>query len=197
MAIREKIVTAALRLAVTRGIGSLSVRRVAVEAGVGATTLRRYFPTQVELHRVVAEEFVRRSVDDLSIADDERDPSQRLFECLAQLLPSRGRAAAVEGWFGPHRLSAGSDAIPGARVIVESAHRLLAERVRRWLTILAGRGHLRPEEVDGHAFSALTLVNGLCLKALLHPDQVDLDAARNTIRWFAERVVGSRSTSYR
>ncbi|MBL1119755.1 TetR/AcrR family transcriptional regulator [Streptomyces sp. 110] len=197
MATREKIIEAALRLAATRGIGSLSVRRVAVEAGVGATTLRRYFPTQVELHLVVAEEFVRCSVDDLSIADDKRDPSQRLFECLAQLLPSGGRTAAVEGWFELHRLSAGSDAIPAARFTIESANRLLAERLRRWLTILADRGNLRPEEVDGHASSALTLVNGLYLNALLYPDQADLDTAKNTIRWFAERVVGSRSASYR
>ncbi|MGH8921788.1 MAG: TetR family transcriptional regulator C-terminal domain-containing protein, partial [Actinomycetes bacterium] len=73
--------------------------------------------------------------------------------------------------------------------LVESAQRSLAERVRRWLAILAGRGHLRPEDVDGHASSALALVNGLYLRALFQPGQADLEAAKNTIRWFAERVV--------
>jgi len=98
----------------------------------GATALRCHFPGQVELHLVVADEFVRCSVDDLPIADDKRDPSQRLFGRLAQLLPSDGRMAAVEGWFEPHRMSAGSDAIPDGRVIVESAHRFLADRPRQW-----------------------------------------------------------------
>ncbi|MFJ9033751.1 hypothetical protein ACIRQP_35740 [Streptomyces sp. NPDC102274] len=73
----------------------------------------------------------------------------------------------------------------------------MAERLRRWLTILAGRRYLRPEEVDGHASSALTLVGGLYLNALLYPDQADLDPEKNTIRRFAERVVGSRSAPYR
>ncbi|WP_329058156.1 TetR family transcriptional regulator C-terminal domain-containing protein [Amycolatopsis sp. NBC_01480] len=181
MATREKIIEAALRLAAAEGLNSLSVRAVAAAAGVGATTLRHYFPTQAELHLVVATELARRPVDDLAIADDRRDPSDRLFECLAQLLPPGGRRATVESWFELHRMS--------APAIAESAQRSLAERVRRWLTVLAGRGHLRPEDVDGYASSALALVNGLYLRALFQPGQADLDAAKNTIRWFAERVV--------
>lgn len=190
MATREKIIEAALRLAAAQGLSSLSVRSVAAAAGVGATTLRHYFPAQAELHLVVATELARRPVDDLSIADDRRDPSDRLFECLAQLLPPGGRRAGIEGWFELHRMSAGPD--PGARFIAETAQRSRAERVRRWLTVLAGRGHLRPEDVDGHASSALALVNGLYLRALFQPGREDLDAAKNTIRWFAERVVDRR-----
>ncbi|SEP53510.1 TetR family transcriptional regulator C-terminal domain-containing protein [Amycolatopsis saalfeldensis] len=189
MATREKIIEAALRLAAAQGLSSLSVRSVAAAAGVGATTLRHYFPTQAELHLVVATELARRPVGDLSIADDRRDPSDRLFECLAQLLPPNGRRAAVEGWFELHRMSA---SVPEARSIVEGAQRSLAERVRRWLAILAVRGHLRPEDVDGYASSALALVNGLYVRALFQPGQADPDAAKNTIRWFAERVVDRR-----
>ncbi|MFB7496361.1 hypothetical protein ACFC09_17010 [Streptomyces sp. NPDC056161] len=41
------------------------------------------------------------------------------------------------------------------------------------------------------------LVNGLCLKALRPPDQADLGAAKNTIRWFAQLMVDRRSASSR
>ncbi|WP_328607474.1 TetR family transcriptional regulator C-terminal domain-containing protein [Amycolatopsis sp. NBC_00345] len=192
MVTREKIIEAALRLAAAQGLSSLTVRRVAIEAGVGATTLRHYFPAQADLHLLVAAELARRPVDDLSIADDQRDPADRLFECLAQLLPPDGRRATVEAWFELYRMSAGADPVPGASVIVERAQRSTAEHVRRWLTILADRGAVRPEEVAGHATSALTLVNGLYLRALLNPGPADLDAAKDTIRWFAERVIDRR-----
>ncbi|MBB4689082.1 TetR/AcrR family transcriptional regulator [Amycolatopsis jiangsuensis] len=197
MVTREEIVLAALRLVAARGMGSLSVRRVAAEAGVGATTLRHHFPTQAQLHLAVAERLVHGPVEDLSIADDERDPAERLSECLVQFAPADGRTPAVQGWFELQRMSAGADAVPGARVIVESARRSTAERLRRWLTVLAGRGHLAIEEVDGQVATALTLLDGLRVHALLSPGSGDRETAGRVLRWFAEQVVGARPAAYR
>lgn len=166
---------AALGLAAAEGLGSLSVRRVAAAAGIPATTLRHRFPAQADLRSAVAAELARCPLDDLSIADERREPSERLYECLAQLLPRD--AAAVEGWFELCRMS-NSD--------TGGAQRSGAGSVRRWLTILAGHGHLRPHEVDAQVSAAFAVVNGLYLRAAIRPD---LDAARATLRWFAERVV--------
>ncbi|MEV7087406.1 TetR family transcriptional regulator [Streptomyces sp. NPDC093085] len=244
MVAREDIVEAALRLAATRGFGSLSVRRVAAEAGVGATTLRRVFPVQGELRLVVAAELARRHHPaDLSIADDTRDPAHRLFACLAQLLPAAGRTVAVEAWFELRRMAEGAEPVPGARAAVAGERKARAERLRRWLTVLAGQGHVAPGEIEGQVFAALALVDGVHLNALLHPgdlgepgdwggpsdpsgpsgpDGLDgadeagrageteeatgagetagaggagLDAARDTVRWFAEQVVREARTT--
>ncbi|WP_411113404.1 TetR/AcrR family transcriptional regulator [Streptomyces sp. 029-5] len=190
MSRREEIIEAALHLARAEGIGALSVRAVANAAGIGPTTLRHYFPTQAELHQAVAGAVVSGSLDDLAIADDTREPVQRLYDCLQQFLPpSEHQEAVLGGWFELYRLALGPEPLPAVRELLESGHHSSAQVLQRWLGTLADQGHVVPDEVGTHAARALALIDGLHLNLLLAPERLDIEAARDTLRWFAERVI--------
>ncbi|MFE4367125.1 TetR/AcrR family transcriptional regulator [Streptomyces sp. NPDC056835] len=190
MSRRDEIIEAALRLAKTEGIGALSVRAVANAAGIGPTTLRHYFPSQAELRQAVAVAVVSGSLDDLAIADDTREPVQRLYDCLLQFLPpSEDQEAVLGGWFELYRLALGPESLPAVRGLLESGHRTSAQVLQRWLGTLADQGHVVPDDVDTHATRALALIDGLHLNLLLSPERFDLEVAREALRWFAERVI--------
>ncbi|MCA1217824.1 TetR/AcrR family transcriptional regulator [Streptomyces sp. 8L] len=190
MSRRDEIIEAALGLAKAEGIGALSVRAVASAAGIGPTTLRHHFPSQADLHQTVAVELVSGSLDDLAIADDTREPVQRLYDCLLQFLPPPDqREAALGAWFELYRLALGPEPRTAVRELLESGRQSSARVLRRWLGTLAGQGHVAPEEVEGHAVRALVLIDGLHLNLLIGPAPFDLDAARDSLRWFAERVI--------
>jgi AcrR family transcriptional regulator len=137
---REEILAAAVGLACEQGVGALSVRSVAAAAGVGATTLRHYFPSQVDLYRAVASQLVTNVLGDLDIADDSRDPAARLYDCLAQFVPqSDEEVRALTGWAELTRLALGGDA--GVVELLESGRRAgpLVRRTRRPGACRAGR----------------------------------------------------------
>jgi len=185
---REEILAAALRLAHEHGVGTLSVRSVAAAAGVGASTLRHYFPSQADLYQAVASELVTNVLGDLDIADDSRDPAVRLYDCLAQFVPrSEEQAQALTGWAELTRLALGGDA--GVVEILKSGRLASEEALRRWFGVLADQGLVAPAVIDAHVTHVLTLVDGFNLDLFLFPDRVNLAAARETLRWFAERVV--------
>ncbi|MFJ5223647.1 TetR/AcrR family transcriptional regulator [Streptomyces sp. NPDC088400] len=190
MSRRDEIIEAALRLTKAEGIGALSVRAVANAAGIGPTTLRHYFPSQADLHQAVAVELVSGSLDDLAIADDTRDPVQRLYECLVQFLPpSEHQEAVLGGWFELYRLALGPEPLPAVRGLLESGHRSSAQVLQRWLGTLAGQGHVVADDVDAHVTRVLALIDGLHLNLLIGPERFDLEGARGALRWFAERVI--------
>jgi AcrR family transcriptional regulator len=193
MTTRDAIIDAALRLASTQGIGALSVRSVAREAGVGATTLRHYFPSQPDLHHAVAAQLVGGAVDDAAIRDASRDASSRLYECLVQFLPRDDTSVAtLEGWFELYRLALGPTPLAAVRELLESGHRTSAQLIEGWLTVLAEEGHVRSELVAANARYALALIDGLHLTMLLRPDDVDLAAARDTIRQLAGHLTSKQ-----
>ncbi|WP_328385212.1 TetR family transcriptional regulator [Streptomyces sp. NBC_00400] len=190
MSRRDEIIEAALRLAKAEGIGTLSVRAVANATGIGPTTLRHYFPSQAELRQAVAVAIVSGSLDDLAIADDTREPVQRLYDCLLQFLPrSEHQEAELGGWFELLRLTLGPEPLPAVRGLLESGHRSSAQVLQRWLGTLADQGHVVPDDVDTHATRALALIDGLHLNLLIGPERFNLTAAREALRWFAERVI--------
>ncbi|MGW7575064.1 TetR/AcrR family transcriptional regulator [Streptomyces sp. NPDC054765] len=184
---REEILAAAVRLAYEQGVGTLSVRSVAAAAGVGASTLRHYFPSQADLYLAVASRLVTNVLSDLDIADDSRDPAARLYDCLAQFVPSDEQASALTGWAELARLALGGDA--GVVEILKTGRRASEEVLLRWFGVLADQGHVAPADVDAHVTRLLTLIDGLNLDLSLFPDRVDLAAARTALRWFAERIV--------
>jgi AcrR family transcriptional regulator len=202
MGTREDILDAAVSLVLAEGGASATVRAVAARANVGPTTLRHYFPTQYDLHCAVAEQLVPLVLDDLDIADAGRAPSARLFDCLLQFLPHTEQdVPALRSWLELYRTSIppvasagarGAEAMElnGIRAVVVQARRLSAERIERWLTHLAGEGHVDGARVPVVAAQALATVDGINLMLLLDPDTVDLQRARDVLRAFVDSVVG-------
>ena len=191
MVTREEILTTAIDLVGRDGLGALTVRGVASAAGIGATTLRRHFPSQAELYQAVAVRVVGDSLDDIDIHDETRDPVDRLTDGLLQFLPTDdNRELALSGWFELYRLSLGPEPLPAVRAILQSGQGSSAASVRGWFTALSEQGHLAASEIEPNVTRALALIDGLHLNLLIDPERVDLAAARASLRWFAEMVVG-------
>ena len=196
MARRDEILESALQLVQRDGIGALSVRGVAAAAGIGATTLRHHFPSQADLYQAVAVRLVGNTLDDLNIADDTVDPVERLSNCLLQFLPQpANQALALSGWFELYRLALGPDPVPAVHGILTSGHGSSAESLAGWFSTLSEQGHLAPGDISSHVTRALALIDGLHLNLLLDADRVDLDAARDAIRWFASASVQPGATA--
>ncbi|MBY8861627.1 TetR/AcrR family transcriptional regulator [Nocardia sp. CA2R105] len=185
---REEILAAALRLTSEHGVGVLSVRSVASAAGVGASTLRHYFPSQADLYQAVASRVVTSVLSDLDIADDTRDPADRLYDCLVQFLPRPAeQIPALTSWAELVRAALGGDA--GVAQILAVGREASRAALHGWLDVLAGQGHIAAQDVAAHVVRVLTLVDGLNLDMFLFPDRVDAAAARTAMRWFADHIV--------
>jgi AcrR family transcriptional regulator len=187
---RQDILDAALALADAEGPHALSVRAVAHAAGVGPSTLRHYFPTQAELHEAVAREKMRTVLDDRDIANAERDPAERLLECLEQFLPFGEHLDAHLGaWLHAYTTALGPSAGEASRRLLVHGHRLGATAVRRWLTVLAAEGHVASSDIDAQVTTLLAVVDGLALHLLADPERVDAAGARQSLRWTVDQVI--------
>ncbi|MFD9739253.1 TetR/AcrR family transcriptional regulator [Umezawaea sp. NPDC059074] len=190
MTAREELIQAALRLARRSGFGALSVRGVAREAGIGATTLRHYFPSQVDLHRAVTTELITSILGDLEIDDDAKDPAARLYDCLEQFLPEPGHeSSSRSNWFDLYCTALAPDAPLGLRNVLHAAHEASTAAVHRWLSTLAGQGHVAEEDVDDQAAYVLAMINGLHLCAAVEPQRYDLPREQRLLRWYVHKLL--------
>ncbi|WNV87908.1 TetR/AcrR family transcriptional regulator [Umezawaea sp. Da 62-37] len=190
MSTREELVQAALRLANKSGYGALSVRGVAREAGVGATTLRHYFPSQVDLHHAVTTELVTSVLNDLAIEDDTEDPAVRLYDCLEQFLPLPAQESSLRGgWFDLYCTALAPDAAPALKNVLRGAHEASTVAVHRWLSVLSAQGHVAEQDIDDHAAYVLAMINGLHLCAVIEPDRFDLPRERRLLRWYVHQLL--------
>lgn len=193
MSRRDDIIAAAIRLAEqsTTGHASLSVRAVAKEAGIGASTLRHYFPTQSDLHEAVARSSLDVAVNDFSIEDASLDPAARLFECCAQFLPTHEhRDMQLELWFTMHLSALGPEKREVSHRLLEHGHDVTYDSLARWLSTLAGEGHIDPAETAPASVALFTMLDGLALHSIITPERITVDAAHDQLRWMIGRILG-------
>lgn len=192
MSRRDDIIAAAIRLAERSepGQAKLSVRAVAREAGVGASTLRHYFPTQSDLHEEIARSVMDASVKDFAIADSTLDPGQRLFDCCAQLLPNHDhRDLQLETWSTVHLKALGPERRDVSRRLLDHAHDVTYDCLRRWLGVLSDEGHLDPAEVGPGSIALFTMLDGLALHSIITPERITVDTAREQLRWMIAKLL--------
>ncbi|WP_413333311.1 TetR/AcrR family transcriptional regulator [Brevibacterium sp. GP-SGM9] len=192
MSRRDDIIAAAIRLTERSNPGeaTLSVRAVAREAGVGASTLRHYFPTQADLHEEIARSVMDVSIKDFAITDSALDPGQRLFECCAQLLPNHEhRDLQLETWLTIHLNALGPERREVPARLLDHAHDVTYDCLRRWLDILASEGHLDPAEVGPASIALFTMLDGLALHSIITPDRITIDVTHEQLRWMIDRIL--------
>lgn len=194
MSKREDIIAAAIRLAEQSEPGkvNLSVRAVAREAGVGASTLRYYFPTQSELHEAVAQSALDSVVSDFSITDAALNPTDRLYECCSQFLPTHEhRDLQLNYWFSMHVQALGPDKNEVSLRLLQHGHQITYEALHRWLDVLAAEGHIDSSEVEPAARLLFTTIDGLSLHSLITPKTMTVDAAHEQIKWTIGTLLSS------
>lgn len=192
MSRRDDIISAAIRLAeqAPPGQAKLSVRAVAKEAGIGASTLRHYFPTQSDLHEAIARGSIDTAVQDFSISDSTLDPTERLYECCAQFLPTHEhRDMQLELWFTMHLSALGPERREVSRRLLEYGHDFTYQCLHRWLGILAAEGHIEAAEVGPTSIAMFTMLDGLALHSIVTPEAMTVDAAHDQLKWLIAKVL--------
>lgn len=178
---RNAVVDALFRVAVREGLQRASLRAVADEAGLNIGSLRHYFDSQQELMTFamrsmldrLGERLLARLADAGDFSRHSRDEQRRLaVDLLGELLPLDERRRAEVTVF--------LDFIVTARTnpaFTELSHRAAADEralVRRVLDRLDAGGALRPgRDPDVETERLASLLDGLSLAAVLHPDLCD------------------------
>lgn len=183
---RDQIVEAARALLEEGEPRALSVRVVAARSGVGASTLRHYFPTQLDLRSAVLATYIDDAIGDARILDEAITPRDRLIECLLQFLPPTLDATtwrlAIGGLFGEESAVKGGD----------RTWALLAERyhgrVAAWLGILVAEGAVEGD-VDRHARFLVAVVDGLAIGRLAEASATRDSDERQVIEDAVDAVV--------
>lgn len=80
---RERLTAAAVRLAMTHGLGTITLAQVADEAGVPPGSVYYYFRTKDDLARAVIEAVARERADARTELEAESEPSARLTALIA------------------------------------------------------------------------------------------------------------------
>lgn len=93
---REKLLAAATELFAARGLGSVSLAKVAAEAGVTSAMVHYYFHTKEELVKAVVEERLGRFLH-IVVGDGDFDPDEPLEYALA-VIPRLAAAVEENPW---------------------------------------------------------------------------------------------------
>lgn len=177
---RREVVDALFRVAVRDGLHRASLRAVADEAGLNIGSVRHYFADQRELMRFAMQTMLDRVDDRLQRRIDEAgDPSafrpaqlRRLAaDLLAELLPLDETRRAEAAVFIDFITAARTNPAIGG----DLAHRAAVGTrtlVRRILVRMTESAAPRLD-LDTETERLTSLLDGLSLNAILHPDLID------------------------
>jgi len=193
---RERILAAASEIARTGSGTRISVRAVALRAGVGVGTLRYHFPTQRELHDAVLTTIYEEAMPDDRIRDSSIDPSERLVDCLRQILAPVGIGdGARQVWSDLFRAFIDPAVAPEPRDVYLELSRQALGRVESWLSILTEEGAIPAGDTSARARFLMTVVNGLAIQRALPSSQAALEAETEVLEEAVGRLVVAERTN--
>ena len=176
---RQAILDAAREVAQRKGLGSTTVRDVAKEMGTSSGLIHHYFRSMDELHAAVfeaaAEEDLRKTREQMDLAETATGRLAAYFAAFAD--PDND--AVHQLW-----LDAWSEAGRNEILRIRSAElnlewqKLLADVIRAGVA----SGEFQDVDVDAVAWKALSLLDGLSLQIIAHPNLLDRGVAA---RWAA------------
>lgn len=180
---RRHVVEALFRVAVRDGLARASLRTVADEAGLNIGSLRHYFASQSDLMRFAMRamleqvgERVRHGLADLA-GQRDAPAAQRIRtagKLLGELLPLDDvRRAEVTVFLD---FAALARTRPDLHDLADEAARGSRTAVRRILAYVTGLSP-RARALDVETERLLSLLDGLGINAVLHPDLVTADDA--------------------
>ncbi|MER6825469.1 TetR/AcrR family transcriptional regulator [Streptosporangium sp. NPDC000563] len=191
---RDRILIAAATMLGEDPGARLSVRGVAARAGVSMGSLRHFFPTQRELIDTVVAGVYDIDIPDDPILDIERAPTERLVECLRQLLSQVGTGnRAREYWRTVHETYIAPDLTDDQVATYRSLERLGLHRIERWLTVLADEGAIPANDVERRARFLASVLNGLLVERALPAAASRLEFETDTLRMAVDAVMSDHT----
>ncbi|MCP2204464.1 transcriptional regulator, TetR family [Lentzea flava] len=182
---RQAVAEAVFRVVVRDGVEQASLRNVAEEAGLAIGSIRHYFDSHDDMI-IFAVEALIQSIDQRvmdhvgSLADrtDLRRPAERV---LAEVLPldERRRDEAVL-WLA---FATAARTRPSLRPHAERLYDGLRRLCHRALTVMAASGTVASGlDVELESERLASLLNGLTVDGVLHPDRVTPDLTVSLLR---------------
>ncbi|WP_042937724.1 TetR/AcrR family transcriptional regulator [Rhodococcus sp. AW25M09] len=178
---RQRIFEAVFDVVVEAGIGQVTLRAVADAAGLAIGSIRHYFSSRDELIGAASEEVIDRITERIAAHRDRLDGSKdRLAiaeDMLCELLPLTDRTSReVLVWL---------EIVTSGRtdpVLSASADRLFTgSRTLAGLIVMHAELVSKAESVlETERLAAM--IDGLALRASLHPDQLPPALARSVVR---------------
>jgi len=183
---RAEIVSAASDIALTEGLGSLTLRRVAATVDVFPGLIHHYFPSVDDL---VANTFGHAAAAELKAISDQvgllMDPLARL-RALVSLLLSQDRDAVsllwLDAWQGSRHRAALRAAVIG--------------QMRAWQDYVAGliadgvaAGAFKAQDISSSAVRILAAIDGLSIQAAVRAS-LDYATVREMVLSTIERELG-------
>ncbi|MET9230520.1 TetR family transcriptional regulator C-terminal domain-containing protein [Lentzea sp. NPDC003310] len=182
---RQAVAEAVFRVVVRDGVEQASLRNVAVEAGLAIGSIRHYFDSHDEMI-IFAVEALIHSIDERVMAhvrslqdlDDPRRPAERV---LSEVLPldDRRRDEAVL-WLA---FVTASRTRPSLVPHAEKLYDGLRALCHRALTVMTEAGTIAAgHDVTLESERLASLLNGLTVDGVLHPDRMTPDLAVSVLR---------------
>jgi DNA-binding transcriptional regulator YbjK len=182
---RQAVAEAVFRVVVRDGVEQASLRNVAVEAGLAIGSIRHYFDSHDEMIVFAVEALIhsteQRVLAHVRSLQDRSDPRRPAERVLSEVLPLDGRRRdEAVLWLA---------FVTGARTrpsLVPHAERLydgLRSLCRRVLTVMTEAGSIAAtHDVDLEAERLASLLNGITVDGVLHPDRMTPELAVSLLR---------------
>ena len=174
---REAIVDATVRVAVSKGLASTTVRDVATEMGTSSGLIHHYFDSMDE---VLAAAFDRVARQDLTISEGQMAAAPSPTDALRSFFGTY--TPADKDWAFQLWLDAWAEAARRPAVQATSRRLNLAWQGLLESTIRAGvaDGSFRCADPSGAAWRILSLLDGLALQVVAHGTTV---TRADVVRW--------------
>ena len=182
---RESIVAATRVVMARQGIASTTVRDVAAELGTSSGLIHHYVDSMDDL---LAEAFERAADEDLSDTVAAVAQGHDPVEKLARFIDTYGRGdSGVQLW-----LDAWAEAArrPALRRTSQRLNLAWQGLLREIVEAGVAAGVMRCDDADEGAWRVLSLLDGLALQTVAHPDAVTPDQVVRWTRSAAELELG-------
>lgn len=184
---REAIIAATRTVMMRQGIASTTVRDIAAELGTSSGLIHHYVDSMDVL---LAEAFERAADEDLQATEEAVARAPDPLARLAAFIDSYARGNGDSGmqlW-----LDAWAEAArrPDIRRTSQRLNVRWQELLRMLIAQGCDAGVMTADDPDGAAWRLLSLLDGLALQAVAHPDAVTADQSQRWSRRAAERELG-------
>lgn len=182
---RQAVAEAVFRVVVRDGVEQASLRNVAVEAGLAIGSIRHYFDSHDDMI-IFAVEALIHSIDQRVMAHvqslkDRSDPRRPAERVLSEVLPldDRRRDEAVLWLAFVTASRTRPSLVPHAERLYDGLRMLC----RRALTVMTEAGTVAATlDVDLESERLASLLNGLTVDGVLHPDRMTPDLTVSLLR---------------
>lgn len=183
---RAEVVDAVLRIAERDGLEQATLRNIAAEAGLAIGSVRHYFADHAEVMEVAMRELVERLTARLfskveAVQASGADRRAGVEDLLAEFLPlDEQRRVESAAWLSFVTASRTEPRLRPLTLKMQNGSKTIMERV---MAGIVASGKAAPDldpavETD----RLVALIDGLTLRGVLQPEQLDRDAAMAVVR---------------